>query len=290
MVDFLKYSESIENLMQAWYQHTAETLQHGGDLGYAREHFVESVLKAFLPRTVIIGSGEIIDTHGERSGQQDVIVYQAGFPVFTSFTPVNTFLAEGVIAVMEVKSDFRKRGGRKDGTALDVAFHSARQVRKLTKNYRARKGADLADLMAANHIKTYVIGYRGWKDECTFKEHYLGAANACGLIPTAVYQPGRFVAEYDPIYFKADREDWSDVAAVVNEAAPMAMLLYHLLKSVLMTTHGLEVPSALADVSAIFRIEDYFGVRGLRTLRAFCGFPSETGPGVSEAMGPPANP
>ena len=103
--DFLQYGKAIEDLMGNWVAYTGETLNQSSDLGFAREHFVKNVLASFLPKSIIVGSGEIIDGNGKRSGQQDVIIYRADFPVITSMTPVNTYLAEGVIASIEVKSN-----------------------------------------------------------------------------------------------------------------------------------------------------------------------------------------
>ena len=125
MFDFTKFSRDIENLMTGWYEYTAGILSHSTDMGSAREHFVSNVLSTFLPKSTIVGSGEIIDGKGARSGQQDIVLYRSDFPVISSLTPINTYLAEGVIATIEIKSNL-STGSPKNG--LLTAFESVRQV------------------------------------------------------------------------------------------------------------------------------------------------------------------
>jgi len=74
MFNFLDYSKAIERVMSEWYSYSYEVLQQSTDLGYSREHFVKEILSSFLPKSVIVGSGEIVDGQGRGSGQQDVII------------------------------------------------------------------------------------------------------------------------------------------------------------------------------------------------------------------------
>jgi hypothetical protein len=40
---------------------TTSVLGRSSNLGTVREHFIQAVLENFLPKTVIVGRGEIID-------------------------------------------------------------------------------------------------------------------------------------------------------------------------------------------------------------------------------------
>jgi len=102
--DFLVYLNSIEDMMLSWYEFNKTTLKHPTNLGGLREHFIKNVLLNFVPSSIIIGSGEVTDGV-KRSGQQDIILYRANFPVIKGYDHVNLYLIEGVIATIEVKSD-----------------------------------------------------------------------------------------------------------------------------------------------------------------------------------------
>ena len=188
--NFLEYCNAAEELMQAWYKHNREVLSHSGNLGYAREHFVDQILASFLPKSVIVGSGEIVDGNKGRSGQQDVIIYRADFPVITSFTPINTYLIEGVIATIEVKSNLSTG----DPIGLHSAFKNAAKVKFLANQAKSLtdKKDELEKLQRKHTVKTYVIGYQGWNTKEKFVEHYINGANLVqlqGVIPDLVYLP-----------------------------------------------------------------------------------------------------
>jgi len=52
--DFLGYCDSLEKVMLAWHDHTAQTFKHSGNLGSAREHFIGEILDRFLPSSVVV--------------------------------------------------------------------------------------------------------------------------------------------------------------------------------------------------------------------------------------------
>src|SRR5690349_2284749 len=135
--EFHKYISNIEKLMIDWYNLNSLTFSHPTNLGSAREHFIGDVLTKFLPESVVVGSGEIIGG-GKRSGQQDLIIYRSDFPVITGFGSVNTYLADGVIATIEVKSDLTT--GNPNG--LTGAFSNIKKVLELGYQAAKTKGTD----------------------------------------------------------------------------------------------------------------------------------------------------
>lgn len=125
--NFLNYCDSLEQLILAWHSHSSQTFTHSTNLGNAREHFIAEILSRTLPRSVVVGSGEITDGN-RRSGQQDIIIYRSDFPVLTGSNSVNTYLIEGVIATIEVKSNLTSG----DPIGLISAFRNVATVLSLT--------------------------------------------------------------------------------------------------------------------------------------------------------------
>jgi hypothetical protein len=82
-----------------------------GLIGSAREHPARVQLVKLLPAYVSIGSGLLIDSYGEQSKQQDIVMFERDFcPVYSiNDTPDATYFPiEGVIANGEVKSSVDK--------------------------------------------------------------------------------------------------------------------------------------------------------------------------------------
>ena len=76
-------------------------------IGAAIETPVRRRLEQVLPRGIAVGSGCVIDSYGNCSRQQDVVLYERDIcPVFSiNDTPESTYYpCEGVMAVIEVKS------------------------------------------------------------------------------------------------------------------------------------------------------------------------------------------
>lgn len=255
MFDFLKYSKAIERMMTEWYSYTQEVLKQSSDLGFAREHFVKDVLSSFLPKSVIVGSGEIIDAHGRRSGQQDIIIYRANFPVITSLTPVGAYLAEGVIATIEVKSNLST--GEPN---LYTAFKSVQRVLSLEKAAEIVSGSkdEVEKLKELNRIKTYIVGYAGWKDTSRLLEHYRIASNQVGWdhIPHVVCQPGACVLRNDG-FINPNSPD-EKTGLLFHEEYPFSVFLHHLLKAIVLNTGGTMVTAKGIDAVMSYYLDPYF--------------------------------
>ncbi len=253
--NFLNYSKSIERMMGEWYSYSHEVLKHSTDLGYTREHFVKEILLSFLPKSVIVGSGEIIDGNGKRSGQQDVIIYRADFPVITSLTPINAYLAEGVIATIEVKSDLST-----GEPSLSAAFSNVQKVLSLVKAAEIVSGSsdEIKRLQELSSIKTYVIGYSGWKRVNSLTENYVNAGNQYGwnFVPHLVYQPGACIIRNDG-FLNPDNNDIKS-GLLLNEEHPFSVFLHHLLKTIMLNTNSLKVETK--DIKALmsYHLNPYF--------------------------------
>ena len=96
-------------------------------IGEAIETPVRKRLQQVLPRGIAVGSGCVIDTYGNCSRQQDVVLYEQGIcPVFSiNDTPQSTYYpCEGVMAVIEVKSSLAS-------VELEDAFEKIASVKRL---------------------------------------------------------------------------------------------------------------------------------------------------------------
>ena len=123
--------------------------------GQERELFIRDCLSLMLPPGVRFGTGEIVDTWGNTSGQMDIVLE---FPFFPSLALAEQgprlCFAEGVGAVIEVKSDIQKD--------WSSAVSQAQQVRKLKRRFEPRGFAPYGP--PADCIPFFAVGYTGWKD------------------------------------------------------------------------------------------------------------------------------
>lgn len=97
--------------MQADLDRLRAALDHAGTKGSAAEEIVREFLETALPRSLGITVGQVIDHHGNLSGQSDVIIYDAlATPMIFSSAQggQQTVPIEGVVAVIEVKTKLRK--------------------------------------------------------------------------------------------------------------------------------------------------------------------------------------
>jgi hypothetical protein len=260
--DFLGYCDSLEKVMLAWHDHSRQTFKHSGNLGSAREYFIGEILNRFLPGSVVVGSGEIIDGK-ERSGQQDIIIYRSDFPVLAGFDSVNTYLIEGVIATIEVKSDLTT--GSPNG--LTSAFKSAASVLSLTNQAVKLFGTDqeFQKLQAIYSTKTFVIGYKGWSTKESFLENYRVAANEVEWkVPDLVYQPSGCIIRASNI---TNLRDSRTNKTVGQEVVPLAyaedhtfaIFFQHLLRAV-MSARVVTATAPGVNAAMMYGLDNYFSL------------------------------
>lgn len=119
----LRYGTSISRI---WSQQAelAELLRHSATAGGLRETFVRDFLGRFLPSSVSVGTGQIMDGGGGISRQQDIILYRANFPVFHLYGQPSLYIVEGVLGTVEVKTSL-------DNRTLSESFQNIASVRAL---------------------------------------------------------------------------------------------------------------------------------------------------------------
>ncbi len=135
MVALLKeHFEMIEKLLLARYD-VSKNASHAVNKGTAREFFMKDFLMEHLSRLVGIGQGEIInaDTHAnDLRNQQDIVIYRRDFPRIRFGGEINGFLAESIIATIEVKSKLDKDDIRQ---AISAAYRAKNLERSFSQAY-----------------------------------------------------------------------------------------------------------------------------------------------------------
>ncbi|MFI5218952.1 MAG: DUF6602 domain-containing protein [Bacteroidia bacterium] len=97
------YFEKTAKVLEANYERSADQ-NASNNLGKNRENFCSNFLANVLPPKLKINSGEVWDSVGHKTGQLDLIITRDDAPAL-EFGSDNTYLAEGVFASIEVKSN-----------------------------------------------------------------------------------------------------------------------------------------------------------------------------------------
>ena len=126
---------AVEKYLLALSQVVANT-GHSLHKGTPREWFIREFLEDHLSERVGVGTGEIIDAQAkadEPRNQIDAVIYKRDYPKLAFGGGITGFLAESVVATIEVKSTLtsdrtRCRTSRRtrqgSQTAPDPIFHS----------------------------------------------------------------------------------------------------------------------------------------------------------------------
>ena len=116
--------------------------------GQARETAVRTKLESILPGGVGVGTGCVIDSEGNASGQIDVILYEQQFcPVFNVSDDVSYYPCEAVIAIGSIKSTIGKK-------ELGDIYSNVASVRRLKRF--ARPARDNEPPQGRVQVRTYL--------------------------------------------------------------------------------------------------------------------------------------
>lgn len=115
------YFDNYAKVLMALFQ-VSSNQESDTNLGRNREYFCSFFLNNVLPPRLTVTTGEIWDSKENKTGQQDIIIIRDDCPSLHIGTD-NTYFAEGVFAVIEVKSN------------LDTAkFHESEKALKKVQN------------------------------------------------------------------------------------------------------------------------------------------------------------
>ncbi len=144
--------KAVENMLLAQSRIPANA-GHPVHKGTPRENFLKIFLVNHLSERVAIGQGEIIDARtqaNEPRHQNDIIIYRRNFPRIAFDHTISGYLAESVVATIEVKSALTKDELEK---AVRAA-HDIKQLERLDHNL-IRAGYQPTSILS------YVVAYDG---------------------------------------------------------------------------------------------------------------------------------
>ena len=115
---------AAERRMQSQLDEARATFEQSGDKGASAEEAFRGLLRTYLPRSMGVGQGEVVDTHGNRSAQTDVVIATDDHPFTYTETQPGLFFIEGVVGAGEVKSILTSDG-------LEEAITKAKMFKQL---------------------------------------------------------------------------------------------------------------------------------------------------------------
>ena len=193
--------------------------------GYEREYFIDIFLRNCLPSHLRLGSGEVTDRDEKKTGQLDIIIEQPfspSLPLLGS-SRQRLYFAEGVGAVIEVKSDLQKQ--------WDEVVRTAQKVESQTIMGGSSSGI-VERRFPKGKIPFIAVGYRGWKKSKVIENKRRDHQRTIdGILQL---EPARFVVcSCD----KDSRED--DVFEGASALGALLIILSHLLTAKATSQHDL---------------------------------------------------
>lgn len=171
--NFLK--QKLEGIHAGLIRAYADSKQYAPSIiGAEREIINRSLLSLALAPGYRVGTGTILDQHGDDSGQVDIVIEQPfslSFPI--SSDQNRLFLAPSVCAAFEVKSDLSKQG--KD--AMKKVAEIKNLHRTLVKKGQFHNYDDIS-------IPTFIVGFKGPSTERGMEKIYKTFSNK--LIPNGI--------------------------------------------------------------------------------------------------------
>jgi hypothetical protein len=152
--------QRLEALLQHFRAaHSAGGVSASANRGTEREAFLLAFLSQVLPPIYRVGTGEITDIQGRRSGQLDIVIEMPWAPSFGfPGSPVRLYPAEAVGVAIEVKSNVGAQWNEVEVTATALA-----KLRQQLSGTSVRDGALSIEDPSAKRLPLFAVGYKGWK-------------------------------------------------------------------------------------------------------------------------------
>ena len=166
------HTDAVEQSLLAISQIPANT-GHNLHKGTPREAFIRNFLQDHLSERVAIGTGEIIDANSlpnQSRNQIDIVIYKRDYPKLDFGGGVSGFLAESVVATIEVKSLL-------DRNAMMQSIATAQVVKGLTKNVIT----SFTSGYQPPSILSYVVAYDGPASMKTVHGWFAGIHDELGI-------------------------------------------------------------------------------------------------------------
>lgn len=126
-MDLKEVFDEVSNQMRSDFSKSQKSLTHSGLKGNANEEIVKSFLRQYLPKTLDITTGMVVDSEGNQSRQLDIIICDtAKTPIFYQSGEIRVIPIECVYAVIEVKAFL-------DKAELEKAHQNMLSIKSLNK-------------------------------------------------------------------------------------------------------------------------------------------------------------
>ncbi|MFZ6682216.1 DUF6602 domain-containing protein [Undibacterium sp. Tian12W] len=127
-MDWEALFSASSNKLMAELAECRAALEHRGLKGTANEATLAEALRVYLPGSIEVCTGEVIDSNGGRSQQADILLFDgATAPRFFSQDNINVLPVEAVYAAIEVKTYLNKQ-------AIEEAFKNMKAFKQLDKS------------------------------------------------------------------------------------------------------------------------------------------------------------
>lgn len=156
----------------------AESLGHTVNKGTAREIFMKNFLTEHLSEKISVGSGEVISVNskpGEFRNQLDIIIFKKEFPRIKIVSAIDIFLAESVVATIEVKSTLTK-------SELKKAIKSIKNIKQFHHSHPPRMSSGyipkkILCFIVAYNCKQKLVNVEKWLKEIEKDENITQNSN-----------------------------------------------------------------------------------------------------------------
>jgi hypothetical protein len=134
-MDLKEIFDEVSNQMKSDFVKAQKSLTHAGLKGEANEETVRKFLRQYLPKTLDITTGMLVDSDGSQSRQLDIIICDSvKTPIFYQSGDTRVIPIECAYAVIEVKAFL-------DKPELEKSYKNMLSVKSLTKKaYFGQKG------------------------------------------------------------------------------------------------------------------------------------------------------
>ena len=199
---------ALQQMMVA--AHSSNGSMSSSSKGSERETFIREYLCKVFPTPFRFGTGDVTDYLGNRSGQMDIVIeypFVPSFPLPGNCGVSRLYLAEGVAAVIEVKSDITNQWSKVVKTAKSLQSISRKYGNTISHGPFSEK-----------RIPLFAVGYTGWKNEDTVRKKIESAsANIDGIL---IVDPGIFVSspEHGSISVTGPWALWGLITCLHNAA------------------------------------------------------------------------
>ena len=177
--------DGIQNILKGIHQASAPL--SASSRGQERQGFVDHFLANVLPPVYRFGTGDATDTSGRRSGQLDVVVEYPFSPTLPSVggaPATRLYLAEGVAAVIEVKSNASSQ--------WNEAVRTAGLLSPLRRSFSSTMTFGAPP--PGEKIPLFIVGYTGWKQTEPLAKQLTSNPDIAGIL---VIDAGLFMSNAD---------------------------------------------------------------------------------------------